>query len=460
MSTSEFYSDSEDSLSAGAIAALEAELAELEGNNDDDDLDVDSGKDDADDDEELTVESESYDYDDFDDINWDIDLDAHKTNVVPKQYQKLKISLNLPKDTIDNASDDSDDEEFPIEIDYFANKSDITPKKCQKILKTPTITLGFDPTKQRISQLQSRIEKVKINLNADTQEFPQNSFESWKEAQTYLEEQFGQIHSTLNKEQINIKKIRSNITNLECNLIDTDKEIQNLLKRKKKIEKDIKRAIKEETKLEQQFQSIKKNHGILKQMCKDVSIFCENECKMNTAIEKLFEQKSFEKFSSSDVSKLLWKMDLIKYQQIFEENQINGKLISLMNTDWTMWEQIGIKKRDCFYMTFYFEMLQIPGYCRTFSNENLNDCVVCSHNTPEKTIHLLEEYEIFIENELILKKNYCAPILIFPKSLQDLNIDFFSEQGEQIMFTLNKWRKLHQLHLKTIRKYHKQCNNK
>ena len=314
-----------------------------------------------------------------------------------------------------------------------------------------------DGTQQRISLLQSRIGKVKKNLDAHTQEFPQNSFESWKEAQTYLKEKFDKILSILDKELVNKKKIQSHITNLENDLIYTNSKIQNLLKRKKKIENDITTAKQLKMKFDKQFQSIEKKHDMLLQMCNEVSLFCENEHKMNTAIEKQFEQKSFENFDCSDISKLLWKMDLTKYQQIFEENQINGKLISMMNVDWATWELMGIKKRDCFYMTFYFEMFQIPGFYRTFSNEDLNDCVVCSHNTPEKTIHLLEEYEIFIEQELILKNNYCAPILIFSKSLKDLNIDLLSQRGKQIMLTLAKWRKLHELHLKTIRKYHKQC---
>ena len=350
--------------------------------------------------------------------------------------------------------------ESDSDCDYSDGSDDFYEKRDNSILLNIDdfdTLIWEDGTQQRISLLQSRIEKVKRNLDGNTQEFPQNSFESWKEAQTYLKEKFDQTLSILGKEQVNGYKIQSHITNLEYDLIETNREIQNLLKRKKKIENDITTAEQLKMKFDKQFQSIEKKHDMLLQMCTDVSLFCENECKMNTAIEKLFEQKSFENFDCSDISKLLWKMDLTKYQQIFEENQINGKIISMMNVDWATWKLMGIKKRDCFYMTFYFEMFQIPGFYRTLSNEDLNDCVVCSHSTPEKTIHLLEEYEISIERELILKNNYCTPILIFPKSLKDLNIDLLSQRGKQIMLTLAKWRKLHELHLKTIRKYHKQC---
>ena len=54
---------------------------------------------------------------------------------------------------------------------------------------------------------------------------------------------------------------------------------------------------------------------------------------MNKELEKLFDQKEFEEFDCNDVSKLLWKMDLSKYQQIFIDNHVNGEFITLMNAE-------------------------------------------------------------------------------------------------------------------------------
>ena len=49
---------------------------------------------------------------------------------------------------------------------------------------------------------------------------------------------------------------------------------------------------------------------------------------MNAELFELFEQKKFEDFDCFEISKCLWKMDLMKYQSSFELNQINGVVVS------------------------------------------------------------------------------------------------------------------------------------
>ena len=90
------------------------------------------------------------------------------------------------------------------------------------------------------------------------------------------------------------------------------------------------------------------------------------------------------------------------------ENGFGSKNGSLLNDD-RVWEQLGVEPKDCFYISFYFEMMKSPGFYKTFSDDYDHDCCVCSHNTPEKTIHLLKEYEIPTEDDFILKNNYCSP---------------------------------------------------
>ena len=95
-------------------------------------------------------------------------------------------------------------------------------------------------------------------------------------------------------------------------------------------------------------------------------------------------------------------MDLTKYQSIFEKNKIDGEYVSMMIDDWIAWEQLGVEKRDYYFMVFHFEMMKTPGYWKTFSPDYDFDCCVCSHNTPEKTIHLLDEYDILCDSGLYL----------------------------------------------------------
>ena len=79
-------------------------------------------------------------------------------------------------------------------------------------------------------------------------------------------------------------------------------------------------------------------------------------------------------------------------------------------------------------------MMKSARYSKTFSPDYESDCCVCSHNSPEKTIHLLKEYEIPIEDEFILKNNYTAPMLISKRILQNLlGKDTSSQKGIQIL---------------------------
>ena len=97
--------------------------------------------------------------------------------------------------------------------------------------------------------------------------------------------------------------------------------------------------------------------------------------------------------------------------------------------------------------------MNTPEYSRTFSPDYEHDCCVCSHNTPEKTIHLLKEYNIPIDDDFILKNNYTAPILTCP-----MIMDTFAENthSPKLMTELTNWKKIHELHLQTL----KYCNAK
>ena len=139
-------------------------------------------------------------------------------------------------------------------------------------------------------------------------------------------------------------------------------------------------------------------------------------------------------------------MDLTKYQQLFEDNQINGLIVSAVEP-W-FWKQLGIEKRDCFYISFHFEMMRNPGYSKTFSPNYEHDCCVCSHATPRKTVHLLKEYDIPIEENVILENNYCSPILT-SKILKDILGKDFSIQT---ILKLDEWKKSHKRHLKDLKK--------
>ena len=310
----------------------------------------------------------------------------------------------------------------------------------------------------KLLNIQLKIKQVKSNLKLNNnvkmkQEFPQNSFENWHEVQIFLNEKSKQINLKINENQKNHNEITQDDDDtkiLEDELLDIDKKIHQLQQRKIEIEEILiakDKKIQQELDQKNEDQMIRNNQKMLKQMCNDVSIFCENENQLNDEIENLFSEKSFDNFDCFDLSKILWKMDLIKYQQIFQDHQIDGEFTKIAD-DWMVWHDMGIKKRDCFLILYYFQMMRSPGYFRSFSSDYDDDCFVCSHNTPEKTIHLLNEYEIPIDPDIILHNDYCSPILTFTMISKDiLGVDFLSEKGKSILLQLEVWKQAHKNHL-------------
>ena len=317
-----------------------------------------------------------------------------------------------------------------------------------------TMNWNKEETK-KIEMIQSKIKQVKLNLqcnnNKTKQEFPQNSFASWNEVNLFLDEKFQQINSKLNEKQDIETQTQKDVQTYEMELKDIENQIQQLQSRKKEIEENLlPQAKQSQFSFEETFKEIENNQKILQEMCSDVSIFCKNENEMNQELGKLFAEKKLEEFDCSEISKVLWKMDLTKYQSLFELNQINGSVVSTVEGA-GLWEELGLEKRDCFCVSYYFKMMKCAGYSKIFSPDYEHDCCVCSHNTPEKTIHLLKEYEIPIEDEFILKNNYTASMFLSEVFLKDLlGKDAFSQKGIQILSKLSAWKKFHKNHLKDL----------
>ena len=261
-----------------------------------------------------------------------------------------------------------------------------------------------------------------------------------------------EINSKINDKQDIELKNQKDVQTFEKELQDIENQLQQLQSRKKEIEENLLPKAKESQGcFEKIFKEIEKNQATLVEMRDDVLIFCKNEKEMNEDLVRLYSNKRFEEFNCLDISKLLWKMDLSKYQQVFEENQINGLAVSAI--DDIPWKQLGVEKRDCFHILFHFEMMKAPGYSKTLSPDYEHDCCVCYHNTPKKTIHLLKEYDIPIEDDVILKNNYCSSNLINSTILNDiLGEDFGSQKRIQALLKLHEWKKNHDCHLTDLKK--------
>ena len=386
---------------------------------------------------------------------WDDILKAYETLSDPelKEAYDIKVHQPKPKETAffqtRKAEMKAQYEKYKVEVEAKLQELQKQREKAQK---------KFEPEREeemkKIEKIQSKVKQVKLNLSCNNkikQEFPQNSFESWNEVHDFLNEKSTQINSKLNEKQNVALQNQKDIQTYEMELKDIEHQLQQLQSRKKEIEKNLlPKAKQSQRSFEESFKQIKNNQKILAEMCFDASTFCKNENEMNQELSDLFKQKQFEEFDCFEISKCLWKMDLTKYQSIFELNQINGSVVSAVEAG--LWKQLGIERQDFCCFSYHIKMMKSAGYSKTFSPDYDHDCCVCSHNTPEKTIHLLKEYEIPIEDDFILKNNYTAPILISKIFLKDFLRMDSSQKGIQIMLELEKWKKVHKSHLKDLNK--------
>ena len=190
---------------------------------------------------------------------------------------------------------------------------------------------------------------------------------------------------------------------------------------------------------------------VLEQMCLSVEDFSEKEIQINKEIANLFKQKSFENFDQNDIQKLLWKINMSKYQKIFQENQIDGQTISLIKNGYAAWGELGIEFYDSLYLCYYFTLMASNKYSICLEENYLEECPICFHNTPEKTLVLSKEYHLPIDDDLILQHRLCAPVLtFFSLVLHKLQIKIISPEGKQIGSILKEWGEIHEQHLKSL----------
>merc|ERR1711879_46951 len=157
---------------------------------------------------------------------------------------------------------------------------------------------------------------------------------------------------------------------------------------------------------------------------------------------------------------ILWKMGLSHLAPLFQENQINGE--ALVGLDIHFWERIGLSQREICAIRFYKKLMVSPGFVKEEKknreeeeqgkegNDDEEKCVVCWHNTTEKTIELLQEYEIFVEEKLIREENWITPCFIY-----SYNFGEFGTKNVVEEFSMSKkiliLKQIHDQHLKQLR---------
>ena len=105
-------------------------------------------------------------------------------------------------------------------------------------------TMNWNEEETKILEiLQPKINQVKLDLQSNNnnkfkQEFPPKSFESWNDAQHFLNEKYQQINEKFNQKQEIGNQITKDVNQIENELREIDYQIQQLQKRKKELEEN------------------------------------------------------------------------------------------------------------------------------------------------------------------------------------------------------------------------------
>ena len=293
----------------------------------------------------------------------------------------------------------------------------------------------------KINKIHFRMNNIKKSQNSSlisdfNQQYPKNSFVSWSETNEFLQKRLKETKILYDEN----KKKKSQAFDHVCLL---ENELNEIQLRMKEIQENLLPNAKKEC---ENIKIIEKTYSNLKQLCKDSFIFSENEKLMNYQIFDLFQVKNFCDFDENDMLKVLWKMDLIQHQDLFKENHIFGKDLLLFED--TAWCDFGLDYIDVCCLSYFKDLMICSDYCKFLTDsDDYDDCFICLHNTPEKTVYLLQEYDINLDKELILQQGWTIPLLCYAKSLKSLNVNSFSEEGKLIIEQFKKWKAIHQKHL-------------
>merc|ERR1711879_522362 len=100
---------------------------------------------------------------------------------------------------------------------------------------------------------------------------------------------------------------------------------------------------------------------------------------------------------------------------------------------------------DVYSFLYHSNMMQSGNYLKVV--ESKEECVICFHNTAEKTIMLLEEHQIKIDPNIIRDKNFISPFLIYVTRVGDeFGVSNVADKLK-IRRQLGSLKDLHQEHL-------------
>jgi len=184
-----------------------------------------------------------------------------------------------------------------------------------------------------------------------------------------------------------------------------------------------------------------------KNLVQELEGYYPKEKVLNDKLFELLKAKTFVGLDVEDMKIVLWKMNLERYLDMFQEVEMDGKTLAIIEEGNLI--ELGVARRDVPVFLYHIKMMCNPGY----EYRDLVDCIVCEHDNPRSTKCLLEEWEVPIDQEMILQQGWISPYLIYLTAIKE---EFRMESAKDRHSAATKLRKLrsyHEQHLIDMQNY-------
>jgi len=274
-------------------------------------------------------------------------------------------------------------------------------------------------------------------VEGNKDKIPSDELTSWKECHEFITKKETEL-SSLSAEQAQLDQERE-----KKQLILQVKE-RKLKEKLQKTQNELERVNKLRSSFSTDDKLYKSCSNHLIQIKNIVQPLKEQEEKQMEDFEEIFRRKKLSEFVQADIPLLLARMGLSSYVNCFKKQGIDGELLSFAEE--TLLVGLGMTGRDACCFLYHREMMLCPLY----SHYSSGDCTVCFHNTPKKTVELLEEYEItLLDRSTILRNRWLVPHLLYLTRFE-AEFGLSSVESLKIRKTLHSLKQEHVQHLKTM----------
>ena len=265
-----------------------------------------------------------------------------------------------------------------------------------------------------------------------------------------LEDNWHEIQDKVNRMETWMEQRMNTLSTRASNLTQEREamlqEMHALMERYKSLKEELSNTENKTTKVKKSLAITKMNRAAFTALSKFIGKKREQEEELESQFIALFENKKFTDFGPEDISVVLWRIGLLMYQDVLIDANVTGEVLVMADKDFFV--SLGISTKDSLWLIYHIQMMTTPKYIDTIKSAT-DECVVCWHTNPRKTVDLINEYEIPLDNDAIVAGGWTAPHFLF-FGLSDISEEFNIESladRVRIIKQFAAWKEIHNSHL-------------